>query len=204
VKVIGCGVNPADSLALAEPSLSIGSVVHFELDNPLGTQSAGAATVLALSVAPNAAYPCGVLVPGLGMSGFGAMGELLLNPNPGSFLDPIPGPLWPGSPATITIGVPSPTPGRPKRSSPRARSSIRPSAAAAASGSADRGARDRHRLLTSPRSARRLEPALASPAESAPRSLSTKSRSSEGTTKSTARPKAAISAQSTAGSAAAS
>jgi glucose/arabinose dehydrogenase len=106
VKTIGCGVNPPGSLVLEEPMAAIAETVHFTLDNPLGTQSAGAATVLALSAAPDAAYPCGALIPGFGMAGLGALGELLINPLPGAVLDPVPGPPWKAAPATLAVKVP--------------------------------------------------------------------------------------------------
>ncbi len=106
IQTLGCGVNPAGSLDIVEPVLTIGSTVHFTIDNPLGTQSPGSATVLAMAALPDASHPCGTLLEGFGMAGLGAFGELLLNPLPGSLFDPLPGPVWPGTPVNMAAAVP--------------------------------------------------------------------------------------------------
>ena len=102
----GCGVNPAGSMSVAGGSPAIGDTLELGLDNPLGTQAAGSLTVLALAVAPDAAFPCGLGVPGLGMAGAGAVGELLVDFSiPGLLLN---GPAWagPGSPAVFQLPIP--------------------------------------------------------------------------------------------------
>jgi hypothetical protein len=74
----GCGVNPAGSLvAIGRPA--IGTVLTLGVTNPLGTQAPGALAFLAYSLLPHAAYPCGQAMPGLGMTGPGGNGEMLLD-----------------------------------------------------------------------------------------------------------------------------
>lgn len=74
----GCGGNPAGSLTTSGRP-AIGVTMALRVDNPLGTQAPGALAVLAVAFAPHAAFPCGQLVPGYGMSAPGANGELLLD-----------------------------------------------------------------------------------------------------------------------------
>jgi hypothetical protein len=74
----GCGVNPPGSLVhVGRPAIGMAS--GFELSNPLGTQPAGAigAVFFCLQEAPG--FPCGVVVPGFGMAGPGANGEILVD-----------------------------------------------------------------------------------------------------------------------------
>ena len=75
----GCGGNPVGSLTTrGEPAFG-GSVV-VALDNPVATQASGTLPLLLLATAPAPGFPCGVSVPGFGLGGAGAAGELLLDP----------------------------------------------------------------------------------------------------------------------------
>jgi len=108
ITIYGCGTNPAGSLSVLRGQPLLGRKVVFGLDNPLGTQTPGAATFLYFADASQPDYPCGVLVPRLGMGGPGAPGELLIdlgNPNP---LHRISGGPWPGpgTPARISVAIP--------------------------------------------------------------------------------------------------
>ena len=77
------------------------------MDNPLGTQAVGSLPFLALATAPDPAFPCGTLVPGFGMGGVGAPGELLIGLAPPPFLV-LAGAPWigPGTPAPIALTIP--------------------------------------------------------------------------------------------------
>ena len=103
----GCGVNPAGSLTPISGVPSIGTTVTLGVDNPLGTQAPGSLPFLALATAPDPAFPCGTLVPGFGMGGAGAPGELLLGVAPPPFLV-VAGAPWagPGTPAPIALPIP--------------------------------------------------------------------------------------------------
>lgn len=73
----GCGVNPAGSLTTGgRPAL--GTTMTLGVDNPLGTQAIGALAFLVLALQPDPAFPCGTVVPGYGMAGAGAAGEVLV------------------------------------------------------------------------------------------------------------------------------
>ncbi len=101
----GCGTNPPGSLTLAGGSPTLGGTVTLAVHNPLGTQAPGSATALALATTPDAAFPCGTLLPGFGMAGLGAPGEVLLSLAPPPFLV-VAGPPWPGAPTPIALDVP--------------------------------------------------------------------------------------------------
>ncbi len=102
----GCGVNPPGSLSVVAGEPRIGASITLGVDNPLGTQTAGATPVLLLAAQPWMAFPCGTSVPGWGMAGSAAPGELLVNPV--GLLQLI-GPSWTGAgnPAPITFGFPA-------------------------------------------------------------------------------------------------
>ncbi len=106
--VYGCGVNPAGSMSILSGTPALGQTVELGLDNPLGTQAAGSLTALGLAFAPDPSFPCGTPVPGLGMAGPGAAGELLLSVLPPDPFDVVVGPLWTGplAPASILLPVP--------------------------------------------------------------------------------------------------
>ncbi len=79
----GCGENPVGSLTIESGVPQLGTQMVFGMDNPLGTQAPGSATVLLISNAPEVGYPCGVLVPGKGMDGGDAERLLdMISPNP--------------------------------------------------------------------------------------------------------------------------
>jgi hypothetical protein len=104
--IIGCA-NPATSLTVAGGSPRIGSVVTLGVDNPLGTQPAGSLPLLLLAFGLDPS-PCGLSIPGLGMAGSGAPGELHLAP--GRLLGTVLlGPAWtgPGNPAPIPVPIPA-------------------------------------------------------------------------------------------------
>ena len=102
---LGCGLNPPGSLSLTAGEPVLGDTVTFALDNPLGTQPGGSLSALMLSFSADPNYPCGTPIPGWGMSGAGANGELLTG-LPG--LEPLlVGEAWaPGVPAEVQLGIP--------------------------------------------------------------------------------------------------
>ncbi len=104
----GCGVNPFGSLQIAQGLPEVLNTIVFEIDNPLGTQSPGSLPILVLSQAPASGFPCGVQLPGFGMSGPGAAGELLVRFGPYS-LPYLFGSTWagPGNPSTASLTVPN-------------------------------------------------------------------------------------------------
>jgi hypothetical protein len=71
VFVGGCGVNPRGSLRVLGGSASVGAALALGIDNPLGTQAAGSWALLALSLLPDPAFPCGTVHPGWGMTAAG-------------------------------------------------------------------------------------------------------------------------------------
>ena len=79
--------------------------MELGVDNPLGTQQAGALPFLSLAVLPDPAFPCGTTIPGFGMSAPGAPGELLVDLFP---LNLQFGPPWagPGTPASFQVLIP--------------------------------------------------------------------------------------------------
>ncbi|MEW6073560.1 MAG: M28 family peptidase [Planctomycetota bacterium] len=102
----GSGVNPAGSMSILGGSASIGDTAIVGVHNPLGTQGAGSLTFLFVSTAPDSAYPAGTLLPGFGMAGAGAQGELLISiapPDPSLYLTGVP---WTGSPVPIAVAIP--------------------------------------------------------------------------------------------------
>jgi len=109
--VYGCpGFNPADSLQVLSGLPSLGSTVTLGLDNPLGTQPAGSVPFLITRLAPDASFPCGTALPGLGMSSPGAPGELLVD----LISPPLPvlfGSAWtgPGNPSEVELSIPTET-----------------------------------------------------------------------------------------------
>ncbi len=100
----GCGVNPAQRLAVLSGAPRLGKRLSLGADNPLGTQAAGALSILMFAAAPDVAFPCGTLVFGTGMAG--GDGEFLL-----ALTGPIvmlPGPTWGGvgTPAVFPLPIP--------------------------------------------------------------------------------------------------
>ena len=84
-----------DGMPLLAQSVTLG------LHDPTGTLSTPAATAIIFAAAPDAAYPCGTPVPGLGIAG--ANGELLISVP----LLTLPGPAWNGTTAPVQLGIPN-------------------------------------------------------------------------------------------------
>ena len=102
----GTGVNPAGSLVLQSGVPSIGTMMTFGVDNPLGTQGAGSGTALIVAVAPDPNFPAGTVIPGFGMGGPGAPGELLVDLTKKNFF--LLGAPWTtaGVPVPISVSLP--------------------------------------------------------------------------------------------------
>jgi hypothetical protein len=105
----GCGTNPAGSMSVLAGTPQVGTTLVLGVDNPLGTQAAGALPLVALASAPDPAHPCGTPVAGLGMAGAGALGELLVSVAPPNPLLWLGGAAWsgPGAPAPVAIAIPA-------------------------------------------------------------------------------------------------
>jgi hypothetical protein len=105
----GSDVNPPRSLTLVAGAPAIGQTLTFGVDNPLGTQASGARTLMNVALAPEEEFPGGDLLPGWGMAGRGAAGELLLSYSKGNPVLSLVGPAWsgPGIPALIPVAVPA-------------------------------------------------------------------------------------------------
>jgi hypothetical protein len=95
----GCS-NPAGSLGTAGRP-AIGGTFTLLVDNPLGTQTAGSLAVLVLALQRDPNYPCGTLMPGLGMSG---PGEVLLQAPLISLI----GGFWSGPLQPVPFALPIP------------------------------------------------------------------------------------------------
>jgi len=101
----GCGVNPLGSLvATGRPAL--GTTTTLALTNPLGTQT-GSATlgVLFFGLVAAPGFPCGVSIPGFGMSP-GQPGEVLLDLS-GPYVG-ITGGIWAGVGQPVNFTYPAP------------------------------------------------------------------------------------------------
>lgn len=101
----GCGGNPAGSLTVAGRP-AIGTTTQLLLTNPLASQAAGSLGFFALGVG-GLAFPCGVAVPGFGMSP-GTPGEVVVDlAQPAVLLLGEAGGLWNGSaPVAFGLAVP--------------------------------------------------------------------------------------------------
>ena len=99
-------VNPANSLVVLGGNADLGQTLTVGVDNPLGTQSAGSIPLAFVSFAADPATPCGTSLPGLGMAGPGALGEVLIDLAGESLLF-VGGP-WagPNVPAPIPLVIP--------------------------------------------------------------------------------------------------
>jgi len=102
----GCGTNPEGSLLLVSGPVRPGATFQLGIDNPLGTQAVGSIPILYASMAPQGGFPCGPRIPGLGMPGPAARGEVLLG-LPTVVRQPASPWLGPGTPSVITLQVPS-------------------------------------------------------------------------------------------------
>jgi hypothetical protein len=105
VRPYGCGINPSGSLLILSGRPELGQTMTFGVDNPLGTQAAGAIPVIAMSTVPARGFPCGIQRSGYGMAG--DTGELLFNP--ARLLMPfVLGLPWqgPANPAPVSVPIP--------------------------------------------------------------------------------------------------
>ncbi len=99
----GCGINPNGSAVVLSGGPFLGTTITLGVDNPTGTQNPGALANLLLGFAPTANYPCGIEIPGFGMTG--PTGELLVDLSNHVAL---PGGPWtgPGNAVPIQITIP--------------------------------------------------------------------------------------------------
>ena len=103
--VVGCNVNPKGSLSVSGLPTP-GATLHFQLNDPQGVMQLPSAALLFLSDSPDAATPCGTLVPGWGLASAGAVGELLIDvaaPNP---LLAFGASAWTGTPLPVAVSIP--------------------------------------------------------------------------------------------------
>lgn len=102
-------LNPAGSLVVLSGPPSLGSTFSVGLDNPSGTQAAGAAPLFAISGSAQPNFPGGLLVPGWGMDG--VAGELLIDITTPGGLSFFTGTPWggAGSPSTVNVPIPDST-----------------------------------------------------------------------------------------------
>ena len=107
VVTYGC-TAPVNTLQSLSGSPTVGGSWTVGVTNNLATQSAGALAFVAASATAAPGYPCGPGLPGFGMSGAGASGELLISvapPNPLLQVGPLP---WDGvSPTPFPLTIPS-------------------------------------------------------------------------------------------------
>ena len=103
----GC-VNPSGSLVSLGGSPVVNSTWTVGVDNPLGTQPAGSLAFLGVSTGPAPGFPCGLPLPGFGMSAPGAVGELLINTGSPGLLATLGPAVWSGagSPAGLDVVIP--------------------------------------------------------------------------------------------------
>lgn len=105
----GCDPALAGSLELLSGSASPGQTFTLGVDDPLGVLPPGQLALLAVATAPAPGFPCGPVLPGLGIAGPYGPGELLISlvpPDPFLLLGPE---LWlgTGQPAPISLGLPA-------------------------------------------------------------------------------------------------
>ncbi len=101
----GCGANPTGSFVPLSGAPRVGQTLVLGVDNPLGTQPPGALPMIGAALTTGPFFPCGVFVPGTGMAGGAAAGELMLGaPLPSVLI----GAPWAGagSPAPVSLPIP--------------------------------------------------------------------------------------------------
>ncbi len=103
---LGCGINPPTSFRILAGSPRIGTSMTFGVDNPFGTQAAGATPLLVASWTASPQFPCGTQVANRGMSAARTPGELLIA-NPTAFTRRGTAWLGPGTPAPVVYAIPS-------------------------------------------------------------------------------------------------
>jgi sugar lactone lactonase YvrE len=104
LEIYGCGINPAGSISVLSGRPTLGSTLVVGIDNPVGSQAAGAVPFLAFSALPSSGSACGGLIDHYGMiEPFS--GELLLGASPFLVLAGAP---WegPDRPAPIRVTFP--------------------------------------------------------------------------------------------------
>jgi predicted amidohydrolase YtcJ len=102
----GCGFNPPDSMVTISGAPQLGTTWTVGVDNPLGTQPAGAVAYLLLGW-PDADFPCGTQFNNFGMTAPFSIGEMLIDLDIPYFLfGPTP---WAGagSPAAYPFALPN-------------------------------------------------------------------------------------------------
>jgi len=105
----GCDLFPLGSLGMPFGLPPLGNNALFFVDNPHGTQGAGALPFVFLATAPDPGFPCGTPFPGLGAMSGAQPGELLLSlggPNPFKVLGGLPW-IGPGVPAIVPLPQPN-------------------------------------------------------------------------------------------------
>lgn len=100
----GCGVNPPGSLTVQNGTPTLGNLITFGVDNPTDAQTPGSIALIAWNVNPDPLFPCGLQVPGWGMSGPGAPGENLLFLTGSTFI--VGGAPWLGAGQPVSIDLP--------------------------------------------------------------------------------------------------
>ncbi|MEO0650478.1 MAG: hypothetical protein AAFZ65_07360, partial [Planctomycetota bacterium] len=88
-------------------SAAIGETLEVGIANPLGTQPAGSLALAIVGFTPSVAFPCGTSIPGFGMAGPGAAGELLLDLSGPLLTFPAAQP-WAGPGTTANVDLPFP------------------------------------------------------------------------------------------------
>ena len=102
----GCGTNSPNSLSVLSGAPAVATTLTFGVDNPLATQNAGSQSLVVVAFAPDPNFPCGTAIPGWGMAGSGADGELLVDLLSPHFV--VTGATWTGagSPAPVDLPIP--------------------------------------------------------------------------------------------------
>lgn len=105
----GCDASVRGTLSVLAGQARIGTTLTLGVDNPLGTQGPNSRAYVWVSRRPDAAYPCGTPLPGFGMTGAGALGEILVDRTAGVLLKTTTGGLWsaPGTPARVNVTLPT-------------------------------------------------------------------------------------------------
>jgi len=105
----GCDPAVRGSLTVLSGAPRVGTTLSLGVDNPLGTQGPNSRAYLWMSTKADAAYPCGTPLANFGMSGPGALGEILVNRNTGILMKTVTGGLWtrPGTPAPVPLAMPA-------------------------------------------------------------------------------------------------
>lgn len=105
VATSGCGANPAGSLSWSGGTPQTGATFEVSVHNPLASQSPGSLALLVYSASPPKPFPCGLTLPGFGMTP-GSDGALLVDiasPTFGIFgSEP-----WTGVPVLVALPIPA-------------------------------------------------------------------------------------------------